>query len=97
MKIVNVDVSLENVGQIKNLVNGVDPQDAATVAQLGGIPELTADPVAPVDNTAWVKRTDYLAGSPIGLLLSLTQASTFSRYKLSYKTLSGAIVRTDLD
>lgn len=61
-----------------------------------GIPELANDPVSPSTSEAWVLRTDFYGGSPIGLLLSLTSVSMPSTYKLSYKTISGAIVRVAL-
>lgn len=61
-----------------------------------GIPELANDPVSPATNDAWVLHKQYVIGSPIGLLLSLTNAASSSDYKLSYKTISGAVVRVAL-
>lgn len=63
------------------------------------IPELTSDPVSPAPESAWVLRTDVpeIIGSPIGLLLSLTYAtSSLPTYQFSYQTLEGTIVRTQL-
>lgn len=62
----------------------------------GSIPEVVSDPVSPATNESWVLRTDFFGGSPIGLLLSLTTAAMPSTYKLSYKTISGAVVRVSL-
>ncbi len=59
-----------------------------------GIPELNTDPVAPTAQDTWVLATG--TGSPIGgLLLALTHSSPVN-YQLSYKTISGRIVRTNL-
>ena len=63
----------------------------------GGSPtiqELTSDPVSPIAGETWVLRQSV--GTPIGLLLSLTTDTGLTTYKLSYKTISGAIVRTSL-
>jgi hypothetical protein len=58
-----------------------------------GIPEYTSDPVSPAINDAWVVTGVY--GTPVGLLLAITDGSP--NYKLSYKTISGSIVRVILD
>lgn len=82
-----------------NSTNGftaTDTQEAIEEAKK--IPEYASDPVSPTTNEVWVLRT-MLAdqGSPIGLLLSLTNATVINNYKLSYKTISGTIVRADLN
>jgi hypothetical protein len=60
------------------------------------IPELTSDPLSPSTNYSWVLHQEYIAGSPIGMLLSLTNSVGSNTYKLSYKTISGSIVRVAL-
>jgi hypothetical protein len=83
-----------------NSTNGFtasDVQAAIEEAKISGsgtvvIPEYISDPVSPAANDTWVLK--QANGSPIGLLLALT-TNAFS-YKLSYKTISGAIVRTTL-
>lgn len=57
------------------------------------IPELTNDPVSPTPEQTWVLHAGA-AGSPIGLLLSLTYATDL--YFLSYRTLEGTTVRVQL-
>lgn len=59
------------------------------------IPEVTADPPAAIAGDAWVVKPTQVIGAPIGMLLSLTYAQS-GTYKLSYKTTSGLVVRTDL-
>jgi hypothetical protein len=76
-----------------------------------GIKEyFTADPIAPVAETAWVLRTGSgggivqlsTKGVPIGLLLSLTYAVTASTtgiaytYQFSYRTKEGTTIRSAL-
>jgi len=58
------------------------------------IDEVVVDPVSPLLNQMWVLKTSYI-GQPIGLLLSLTQASLMT-YQLSYKTTEGTIIRQSL-
>lgn len=63
------------------------------------IPELTADPVSPAPESAWVLKGSIFTpiGTPIGLLLALTYAGTSSpTYEFSYKTIEGPIVRAEL-
>lgn len=57
------------------------------------IPEFLTDPISPVAGTTWVLHDNQI-GSPIGLLLTIT--SPVNTYKLSYKTISGEVVRTPL-
>jgi hypothetical protein len=57
------------------------------------IPEVAIDPSGAVPGQTWVLAEG--AGSPVGLLLTLTQSNALS-YKLSYKTASGAVKRTTL-
>lgn len=72
-------------------------------ADINKIPELTADPVAPVAEQAWVLKTgsgSISAGSPIGMLLSLTYPNDIPSgaltYQFSYRTKAGTTVRADL-
>lgn len=58
------------------------------------IPELATDPSSPLVNSAWVLRQGIAQGQPLGLLLSLTSAGF--KYFLSFKTIDGAVVRTEL-
>ena len=61
------------------------------------IPELTADPVSPAPQTAWVLHSPLaIGGSPIGLLLALTTSTIPGDYEFSYKTIEGPIVRVVL-
>lgn len=62
------------------------------------IPELTADPVSPTPEEAWVLHSGSApVGSPIGLLLTLTYATpTDGNYQFSYYTLEGTIKRVPL-
>lgn len=63
----------------------------------GGIPQLAADPVAPIAESSWVRSTQVsTAGSPIGLLLSLTQAVNTYTYELRYRTQQGITVGVPL-
>jgi len=62
------------------------------------IPEYTSDPTS-VPGDAWILRTDTggTSGTPLGLLLTLTQSVGASQaYKFSYKSSSGSVVRTTL-
>ncbi len=63
---------------------------------IGGfaIAEVPTDPVAPATNSAWVLRQGLALGEPVGLLLALT--SPGFKYFFSYKTISGAVVRSEL-
>lgn len=58
------------------------------------------DKPSPVSGDIWVKNsynTDSVAGTPRGLLLTLTYAGNgASTYQLSYKNSAGNIVRTTL-
>jgi len=61
------------------------------------IPQYTTDPVSPVSESAWILKSEVMVGTPIGLLLSLTQEiDGGDSYQFSYKTLEGPIVRTSL-
>jgi hypothetical protein len=60
------------------------------------IPEHTSDPVSPAVNSAWVIKITEVAGTPIGLLLALTESITGDFYYLSYKTIAGDVIRTEL-
>lgn len=61
------------------------------------IPELATDPVSPVPESAWVLRTTISSpGTPIGLLLALTQSIAVYTYQFSYRTLEGTTIRTVL-
>jgi hypothetical protein len=61
------------------------------------MPEFISDPVSPAHNSTWVLATPVtLAGSPLGLLLALTQATPVFIYQLSYRTLEGITIRTSL-
>lgn len=57
------------------------------------IPEYSADPLAPSGEDAWVLH--YVEGTPIGLLLSLTQDLP-TRHFFSYRTLENTTVRVEL-
>ena len=64
---------------------------AATISQL------TTDPVTPTAQSSWVLATQVAAvGSPLGLLLSLTQATNVYTYALRYRTLEGVTVGVPL-
>lgn len=61
------------------------------------ISEVTSDPVSPTAGQTWVLATQIAAsGSPIGLLLALTQATAQYIYQLSYYTSENSIKRTVL-
>lgn len=62
------------------------------------IPEYSVDPVSPAPEDAWVLHSGFAAaGSPIGLLLSLTYAvPTTGSYQFSYRTTEGTTVRVPL-
>lgn len=62
------------------------------------IPEYTEDPLPLTPEEAWVLHTQpEVVGSPIGLLLSLTYAtSSVQKYQFSYYTLEGTIKRVTL-
>jgi hypothetical protein len=67
------------------------------------IPQLSADPAAPVAESAWVKRTGsggaIADGTPIGLLLCLTytgNAGSSFTYEFSYRTKEGTTLRAAL-
>jgi hypothetical protein len=61
------------------------------------IPELHTDPSPPVPQSTWVLATVLeAAGSPMGLLLSLTYGVDIDTYQLSYRTLEGTTIRTVL-
>lgn len=103
MKLINVDVSLEDVGRVKNSLDPVDPQDLATKAYVdasGGsasIQQLTSDPVSPTAESAWVLATQVATvGSPMGLLLALTNSANRFTYQFRYRTIEGTTVGASL-
>jgi hypothetical protein len=55
---------------------------------VGFIPQLSADPASPDQQTAWVlSEPVYSDGTPIGLLLAITQSAiTGYTYDLKYRT-----------
>lgn len=59
------------------------------------IPQVTTDPVSPVSGQIWVRKLGTTGGEPIGLLLSLTYASTLL-YQLSYRTAESTTLRITL-
>lgn len=59
------------------------------------IQEYDADPTSPTAETAWVLKAGG-AGTPIGLLLSLTYDGSAPTYQLSYRTLESTTVRVPL-
>ena len=86
------------------LINGVVSEIPATdtIRGAGGsgaatITELYADPVAPTAQQSWVLATQTTtAGSPLGLLLSLTSSVSNYTYALRYRTLEGTTIGTPL-
>jgi len=76
-----------NNGKISQL-----PAGDSISSGVATINEYTTDPSSPSAGDTWVLKTG--AGSPIGLLLALTNNNI--SYSLSFKTVSGAIVRTTL-
>ena len=63
------------------------------------IPQLDDDPTSPASQQAWVLKetTGSNAGTPIGLLLSLTYADGGTNtYKHSYRTKESTTVRATL-
>lgn len=67
-----------------------------TVSGASTITQLTTDPVTPTANQTWVLAQIAAVGSPVGLLLSLTQATVVYTYALRYRTLEGTIIGTPL-
>ena len=57
----------------------------------GGTPELISDPVSPAAYSSWVLVS---GGTPMGLLLALTQGDL--KYQFSYRTTEGTTVRATL-
>jgi len=63
------------------------------------IPQYDVDPSSPVAEDAWVLKSgggSQVAGSPIGLLLALTYATTGGGYQFSYRTKENTTVRATL-
>jgi hypothetical protein len=62
------------------------------------IPEVNIDPLTPNAGDTWVLHLGTaIGGSPIGLLLALTQSDDrVGGYDLSYRTSEGTTVRTPL-
>ena len=85
---------------INGLVAEIPATDTIRGAGGGGtaaISELYADPTTPAAQSAWVLATQVATvGSPVGLLLTLTQASTSYSYALKYRTLEGTTISTPL-
>lgn len=70
-----------------------------TIRGAGGstLPQLSADPLSPTNESAWVGANPVLVvGSPIGLLLALTQATSTFSYELRYRTTNGITVGVPL-
>jgi len=65
---------------------------------LSSIPQLDNDPASPAVGDAWVWRdTGGGAGSPYGLLLSLTKPGTVgTNYRFSYRTIEGTTIRVTM-
>lgn len=70
---------------------------------INDIPQLTADPAAPTDESAWVLRQGTGGGipdgTPIGMLLALTYTGdpgTPYTYQFSYRTKDGTTKRVSL-
>lgn len=57
------------------------------------IPQLDADPASPSAEQVWVRKSGN-AGSPMGLLLSLTTNAI--TYQLSYRTIEGTTKRVSI-
>ena len=66
------------------------------ITDLALIPQVDADPIAPVATSSWVLKEIDPPGTALGLLLALTSATTRNIYRLSYRTLEGETVRTEL-
>lgn len=63
----------------------------------GTVTEVSTDPSSPTAGQTWVLHSaSAIGGSPIGLLLSLTQTIVANTYLFSYYTSEGTIVRTVL-
>ena len=63
----------------------------------GSVPILDADPVAPDDEQMWILKTPiYSAGTPIGLLMSITQSSITGYTRELSVNDGGTIVRTTM-
>jgi hypothetical protein len=61
------------------------------------IPQLASDPPSPAVESAWVRETmTSQAGSPIGLLLGITNAVSTYTYELRYRTQQGTTVGVPL-
>ena len=71
-------------------------EEAKSAASSTTIPEYNVDPVSPPTNSAWVLKSIVDSGSPVGLLLALTENTPTTIYELSYKTVSGSVARTEL-
>lgn len=59
----------------------------------GSIPQVSVDPVSPTAESSWIRATAITQpGSPIGLLLGLTQAVSNYTYEFRYRTQQGITV-----
>lgn len=86
-------LDLNNSDEIQWVDSGrLTPKTFNSIVNQPTIPERVMDPVSPATNEVWVLNDG--AGSPLGLLLAITNTTGF--YKLSYKPISGAIVRVTL-
>ena len=78
------------------LVKHPDELESGGTPTAGLIPELMADPIPAVPNTAWVLHSRVGGGAPIGLLLALTHAGGAIKHLFSYRTTEGSTVRVEL-
>lgn len=84
---------------IDGLISELPTGDTISGASGGAatISQLTTDPVSPTAESSWVLRTQTaMVGSPMGLLLAITNAANTYTYQLRYRTLEGITVGTNL-
>lgn len=78
-------------------ISEVPATDTIRGAGASGISQLTSDPVTPTLEQTWVLATQVATvGSPMGLLLSLTNAQNRFTYQLRFRTLEGTTIGTPL-
>jgi hypothetical protein len=76
---------------------GGDSSSPTNYATSSTISEVTSDPSSPTSGQTWVLATPSITqGSPIGILLALTYATTIFTYRLSYRTAESTTVRVGL-
>ena len=81
-------------GQISEIPSGDTVRGASGSTT---IQELYSVPVTPVAGSMWVQANAVLtAGSPMGLLLSLTNSNSTYTYSLKYRTNEGTTIGTPL-